>query len=299
MPSDRSRTSSTSPSPSTSPSTSPTKQQRREQAREQAREARARAERSQRRQRRAVVGALLLAVVALVVVTAFALARSRAADATAADVVHPDPSPSLAAVAVPRTAEADTGGVPVSAAGVGVVGEGVRVDIYLDAMCPWCGVLERAHAADVAELVAQGGVTVVYHPLAILDDASAGTAYSTRAANAMGVVADRDPDRFAAFVTALFAEGTQPQEGSSGLSDAALGDVAREVGVPDDVADDFTAHTAEGRTFAGWAAAANTLAPRDDQGRVTTPTILIDGERWTGDFRVPGSLGEAITAAAS
>ncbi|WP_146841602.1 DsbA family protein [Cellulomonas composti] len=287
-----SRTTRTSPPGSGSP----TKQQRRDQAREEAREARVRQERARRRRRVVVASLLGLVGLAFVAALVLALQHSRHDAALAADVVHPDPSPALVDVAVPGAADAGTGGVPVSAAGVGVPGDGVTVDLYLDAMCPYCGILEQVNGEDLADLVADDGVTVVYHPLSILDDASS-SAYSTRAANALGVVADGDPERFPALVTALFAEGTQPAERSAGLDDDELAALAHGVGVPDAVTDGFTARTEAGRTFAGWVAAATNLAPRDERGRVTTPVVLIDGTAWTGDFRIPGALRAAIEAA--
>ncbi|CAM5785147.1 Thioredoxin-like fold domain-containing protein OS=Cellulomonas persica OX=76861 GN=CPE01_21240 PE=4 SV=1 [Cellulomonas persica] len=283
--------------PSSQASARPTRDQRRELARQQAREARLRQERAARRTRVVVIGVVVLAVLGLVASIAFAAVRAREGRVNAADVLYPGDTPALTEVTVPSTADPTTGAIPVSAAGVGERGDGATVDVYLDPMCPWCGVLERTNGEDLAELVAQDGVTVVYHPVAILDDVSQGGVYSTRAVNALGVVADRAPEAFPAFLTALFAEGTQPKEGTTGLDDDALASLAGDVGVPDDVVETLTARTDSGRTFAGWAAATAPLIPPNSSGRAVTPTVLIDGQRWEGDFTVPGTLRAAIESA--
>ncbi|MCR6704689.1 MAG: DsbA family protein [Cellulomonas sp.] len=286
-----------SPQPTSQKSPHPTRDQRRELARQQAREARERQQRAARRTRLVVVALVVVAVLGLVAALVSAVLRAQEGRVVAADVLYPTQSPALADVTLPATADPQTGGLPVSAAGVGSVGDGVTVDVYLDPMCPWCGVLEQVNGDDLAELVAQQGVTVVYHPVAVLDELSRGTVYSTRAVNALGVVADRAPAAFPAFLASLFAEGTQPQEGSEGLDDDTLASLAESAGVPADVTATFTTSTPKGRLFAGWAAATPALIPLNAQGKAVTPTVLIDGERWEGDFTVPGALRAAIETA--
>ena len=295
--------SSTPQSPSTPrassipPSTRPTRDQRRELAREQAREARLRQQRAARRTRVVVIGVVVVALLGLVASIVVAAMHAREGRVNADEVLYPGDTPALADVTVPSTADPTSGGIPVSAAGVGERGDGVTVDVYLDPMCPWCGVLEQINGADLADLVAQDAVTVVYHPVAVLDHTSRGGVYSTRAVNALGMVADRAPEAFPAFLTELFAEGTQPKEGTTGLDDDALASLARDAGVPDDVVETFTERTDSGRTFAGWAAATAPLIPPNSSGRAVTPTVLIDGQRWEGDFTVPGTLRAAIESA--
>lgn len=215
-------------------------------------------------------------------------------------------TPDLSAVLTPSSADA-TGGIPVSDDGVGVAGEGdVVVDMYFDFMCPYCGTLDQVNAADLDALVAEGGVTVVYHPVSILDRLSEGTAYSTRAVNAVAVVADLAPEFVPAFVTALLAEGTQPEEGTAGLSDAEIAEIAQQVGVSRAVTDEFTS-TADFqgttlRAFVPWTAAATAVLPANPTtGTAGTPTVLINGEWFGGtadqDWRQPGVLRTAVEAA--
>lgn len=123
------------------------------------------------------------------------------------------------AVAGPPPAGADATGVAV---GTGPV----RVDVYVDFMCPHCRDFEEAAAQTLRDLVATGRATVVYHPLAFLDRASS-TRYSTRSAAAAGCAADAG--KFVEYASALY--GRQPPEGSAGLPAAELIDIAGSVGI--------------------------------------------------------------------
>lgn len=271
-----------------------TNAERREQARLQAQQNRIAAQRKRRSQRVAAVTILALALTGLVTALVVTFLQQREGDAAK----FPEARPTVGGVVLPRAADPVHGGVPVSAAGTGVAAEdGVTVHVFLDAMCPYCGIFDRVNGADLDELAQQEGVTVVYHPVAALDELSRGTAYSTRAANAAGLIADQDPEHFTAFLSALFAEGTQPQENTPGLSDDEIADVARSVGVDDDVVARFTEQGDQGRTFAGWAAAGMSQIPPNEEGKVGTPTVTIDGVRWTENFTVPGALRAAVEAA--
>ena len=111
-----------------------------------------------------------------------------------------------------------TGGV----AGVDVPKSGAdtavpRLDLYIDLMCPFCKKFEETNSADIDALREAGTIAVYYHPISILDRSSQGTKYSTRAANAVAVVADKDPSHMLQFITALYAN--QPEENTTGLSD--------------------------------------------------------------------------------
>jgi protein-disulfide isomerase len=283
----------------------PTKYERRQQAREKALALRKEQERKARRNRIIGISALAVALVALggvVIAVINSNNQSKANAESYAQVAFPEasPVPSLAAVTAPKTADAK-GGIPVSKAGVGTAGSGTRLDVYFDFMCPYCGEFDRTNAADLDALVTAGSLTVIYHPVSFLDSSSVGTYYSTRAANAAAVVADQSPANFTAFVTAMYATGNQPAEGTAGPTDARIAEIAQGVGVPASVTAKFTATaTVDGvtaRTFAPWLAAVTQLLPTDDQGRATTPAILIDGTRWNGDYTSAGKLKAAILGA--
>ena len=165
----------------------------------------------------------------------------------------------------------------------------VKVEIYLDYMCPFCGRFDRANDEELNRLLADGTMRLEVHLMSFLDRASGGTRYSTRAANAVATVADRAPDKVLAFNRALFAQ--QPHEGSQGLSDAQIADLARGAGVPQDVIDAFA-----GRTFEPWVSKVTEEAFAS--GVSSTPTVKINGVVFKGDLQTEGPLTAAITAAA-
>lgn len=241
----------------------------------QLREARALAERRRKRRiRLAAIGGVVVIVgllVAIVVAVAGAIggADSRGA-AIRGEVIRP-------AIATP-------GG----ALTLGDAAAPVKVEIYLDYMCPYCGRFERANQAELERLVADGTVRLELYPLSFLDRASNGTAYSTRAANAVATVADRAPDKVLAFNAALFAR--QPAEGTPGPSDAEIAALAREAGVPQEVADAFT-----DRIFEPWVAASTQAVFQT--GITGTPTVKINGEVFQGDLYTAGPLSAAIATA--
>ncbi len=166
----------------------------------------------------------------------------------------------------------------------------VTVSIYADFMCPYCGQFERANGEDLAAAVDQGVAKLEIHPMAFLDDMSSGTQYSTRAANAFVTAADADPAAALKLYQLLFAN--QPAEQSAGLTDDQLKQFAGEAGAPAEVTAAFAK-----QTFAPWVAKITQQA--FDSGITGTPTIKINGQVFTGDLYNPGSLAEAISAAAN
>lgn len=186
-----------------------------------------------------------------------------------------------------------TGGIPVGADGVAGTTSGeeaVVVDVYSDYMCPICAAFEVATTDELAALREAGEITVVYHPIAILDRYANGTMFSTRSAAAAGLVADQAPEQFVAFHEAMY--DNQPEEYTRGLSNETIGEIALGVGVPQSVVDQLDAWP-----FVPWVVAATTRAAEMD---VTgTPTVFVDGQVFSGDWRVAGALTEAVQAAAS
>jgi protein-disulfide isomerase len=160
------------------------------------------------------------------------------------------------------------------------VGDGpVRVDIYIDYLCPFCQRFEL-NAADALAALAEGHqATLVYHPMNFLDEAST-TRYSTRASAAAACAADGG--RFVQFTHQLFVQ--QPEEGGPGLSDEEIAGVAEAAGL--DVAA-FTACTSTGR-YLDWPAFVTAGAV--DASVPGTPTVRVNGTEVDPD-------GDSITAA--
>jgi protein-disulfide isomerase len=269
------------------------KAQLREEARQEALARQKKQAQRDKRNRILVFGGLGVAIAALVAVAAFILvnegAKKNVEDIPLAEVTD-----------VPSTAT-EGGGIPVGADLVaGTENEGAPVvDEYLDYMCPVCGQFEQINGADVETMLTSGDATVVFHPVSILDRASNGEEYSTRAASAAYWVADRAPEAFFDFNEALFAN--QPAEGTEGLDDEAIADLAEGAGAPADVAAGIADGTAR-ETFGQYVysltneATANEALVNADGG-FGTPTIVVDGERFEG-WNQPGALLAAVQGGA-
>ena len=172
----------------------------------------------------------------------------------------------------------------------------VEITIFLDYLCPICGEFEAENGAVIRDLIESGAATVEFRPLAILNNQSAGTQYSTRSANAAACVAHYSPNNYFDFSEALFIN--QPAEGGPGLTDEELISLAESAGVAAGTIDscvtdeEFKAWTksaterALSGTFAG-----NNFAIQNVTG---TPTVLIDGEQY--QYSYPFNKDEFLQA---
>lgn len=190
--------------------------------------------------------------------------------------------------AAPAASDA-TGGIPVGT--TGVVGEelptdAVRVDVYFDFMCPICNTFEQVNAEDLDAMREEGLIELYYHPISILDRYASGTQYSTRSAAAAGVVADQAPEAFLDFVSAMFAN--QPAEGSEGLTDEQIAQIATDAGVPSEVASSLA-----NADFRKWATAATDQSRTD--GVTGTPSVRVSETGEFADGVVLNSSAEAPT----
>ncbi|MEU5284519.1 thioredoxin domain-containing protein [Streptomyces sp. CA-278952] len=224
------------------------------------------------RRRRTLIGA----TVAVVVVGGAALVG---VGLVRAENTAPDQVPSR----VPAQASSDKAGLALSSSGK------VRVDLYLDYLCPSCRNTEKALAAGIEELTEGGGVRVVYHPVAFLDDRSDPPGYSSRAASAAACAADHD--RFEAYSALLFER--QPRENSPGLSEADLTAAGKEAGISDQA----FAKCVRGDDYTPWTSYVTDFAA--SKGVAVTPTVMVDGERVDVTGSDPaGALMRAVAEAA-
>jgi protein-disulfide isomerase len=148
-----------------------------------------------------------------------------------------------------------------------VLGDGpVRVDAFIDFLCPYCQRFELSSGPGLASMLAKHRISLAYHPMNFLDQAST-TRYSTRAAAASGCAADAG--RFLEYTHVLFVN--QPPEGSAGLSDSELGALAGEAGLP---AQPFASCLGEG-PYLDWPPYVTARAAAAGVG--ATPTVLVAG----------------------
>ena len=259
-------------------------QDKREAARQEAARLRAAQESRDKRNRFIAIGVMVVALLAFIGVVIFILQDSN--------------KPPLEGVSTPSAAT-ENGGILTEPETGATNEDAVEVGVYLDYMCPVCSQFEAVNGEALDTLNETGQIKLIMHPVSILDRASAGSEYSTRAASAAAYVADQAPENFVDFNAAMFAN--QPTEGATGLSDEQIADIARAANVPEDVAGAIADGTAT-EAFRDWVAGATEVASSDpsvaSERGFGTPTITIGGERWEGDWRVEGALEAAVTEAA-
>jgi len=166
----------------------------------------------------------------------------------------------------------------------------VTVDVYEDFMCPICHQFENASGPTLQQLITDNKVTVRYHPISILDRASNGTQYSTRAAAASA--AAFVGGKFVEYHDALYA--AQPAENTDGLDNAKLVEIGTSVGLTDAA----FADAVNDKTYWAWATQVTDTA--SGRGVTGTPTVLVGGKKVTeadGSPPAPATLTTAVAAA--
>lgn len=163
--------------------------------------------------------------------------------------------------------------------------DGPVVDVYLDFLCPHCKTFEEAQGEDLAQLALDGEITLRMHPRPMLDPNSTPVGYSGRAANAAVCAYAEDPELWFPAESALF----EAQPGTEGLTDDELAQVVDEA-----TGLDVGQCIAEG-TYLPWIE--DVVEPEAGSSTQGTPTVLLDGEQFTGDLAAPGSVKEAVEAA--
>lgn len=146
------------------------------------------------------------------------------------------------------------------------------VETYVDFMCPVCNAFENHYSPTLHDEVESKNVHLQVHPVAILDHASNGTEYSSRAASAAYCVAQYSPDSTWPFITAMYK--AQPKEGSDGLADARIVAIAHAAGATASGLDAcVTSHR-----FVGYVQKLTESLPADPAtGQAGTPTVIVNG----------------------
>ena len=264
----------------------PPKKDRREVARETARIQREEQKKRETRNRwflRGGIGRALVAVAALVAVLIVGSIKPPSAgplNMASDGILMQGDGTTVSAVPTAATAP-DADPVPTD---VSELTSTVNIAVYLDYLCPYCGQFETTNGAQLASWLTAGNITLETHPISILDQASSGSKYSTRSANAAACVANYQPDSFLDVNTALFAN--QPTEGTTGLTNAELVSLVEEAGVTDE----SVATCITDGAFSDWVGDATDRAlddalPNTDIGPlVGTPTVLVQGVKYEGDL---------------
>ncbi len=190
------------------------------------------------------------------------------------------------------TSGGDSSAVPANTSGtanavitVGKADAPVTVTMYEDFQCPACKAFEEASESTLSSYVDKGTVKLEYHPIAFLDRASS-TNYSTRSLNAAACVVNSTPSAYQKLHNLLYAN--QPAEGSAGLPDAKLIELAQQAGAGD------VSACIKDQQFKGWTAAVTDQASKDNVN--STPTVKVNDQLIANP--TPQSLTAAIDAAA-
>jgi len=171
----------------------------------------------------------------------------------------------------------------------------VQIRIYVDYLSEEAGVFEAANAAQLAQWVTGGDVSLTYHPVAMLTAKSSGTKYSQRAVSAAACVATHARDAFAAYNHELLTN--QPDVGSEGYTDEELADLAVAVGADNTRA---VRDCIEGQDYAAWArettaeALDGALPGTEDVDLVGVPLILVDGQAYVGSLDDPAEFTQFV-----
>ena len=116
--------------------------------------------------------------------------------------------------------------------------------------------------------MAKKKITLVYHPIAILNDRSNPPGYSVRAGSAAGCASAAG--RFLEYTKALYSK--QPEEGSAGLSDDELVQLGTGIGL----SDSGFAQCVRAETYSAWMANNTDAAAAKNINE--TPTLLVKGK---------------------
>lgn len=254
--------------------------QRRDETREQARLLRESHRKRDRRNRLLLQGGIPLVAVAIVAIVILIIVQSgRPAGPGPQNMASDGIVIGQGAIAA-TTPAVPAGGEPVASARQDGV---LDIRVYVDYLCTFCAGFDETNGAYISSLIENGYTTIEVHPIAVLDRASQGTRYSTRAANAAACMANYSPDQFWAWNTLMFQQ--QPDENSPGLSDDELIALTEQAGAQRATR---VAGCIRDQQFKGWVGSATTRAlngplPNTDVPKVTAPpTVLVNGVQYTG-----------------
>lgn len=241
-----------------------TKAERTTEAREKARLLREKHKQADKRKSLLIRLAVILVPIVILVIVAIVLVGGQK-NAPKLDSTAAPANTTTNGVLVGKEGKVITGEVPANEDGK----KPVSMVLYQDYMCPACKQLETQYAGEIEELMDSGIATVEYRTITFLDPQSQGTNYSSRAANAAACVINTAPDKFSTFNSALYAN--QPQEGTTGLPNTELVEIAKAAGVPE------VENCIKDGTYRGWVAENNKVGIEQVSG---TPSISINGVEW-------------------
>lgn len=164
-----------------------------------------------------------------------------------------------------------------------------RIQLYVDYMCPACGLFEKTNLNTIEAALAQGETSLELRPLTFLDSASNGSYYSSRASGALACVASEQPELAWKAHTALLDAKNQPAEGTSGPDNKQL---IKTLNAANGGLNENTQRCISQETYVPFAQGLNTWLlntpvpqAKDPELMVAgTPTVVVNGVRYEGSI---------------
>lgn len=171
--------------------------------------------------------------------------------------------------------------------------DAVTVRVAADYMCPICNQFEQQTDAWQQQQVKAGKIKQEFIPVSILDRSSNGTQYSTRSAAAAYCVATTDKSKMHDFTKAMYAD--QPEEGSNGLTDDEIVNIAKKV-IPNNKAMNDCITSERYKKYVG---KVSDQASKD--GLSGTPTVWVNGKQLqlSGQAGLLDQLKKAVSEASA
>lgn len=162
---------------------------------------------------------------------------------------------------------------------------GKMVDLLLDFRCPPCRGFMETFGTLLRDLVESEELVLRIHPRPMLDLGRDST-YSQDTAGAAAAVYAQDPALLLDFEEAMYAaQPESPDEPEADIEEIAR--IAQGVG-----GDETCLQQIRDRVYVPWTL--EVVEPAAQELEVGTPTLIIDGEIWEGDWTQPGAVENAL-----
>lgn len=163
--------------------------------------------------------------------------------------------------------------------------DGPVVDLLLDFRCPPCRGFMESFGQLFRQKVERQELVLRIHPRPMLD-LRRGTTFSQDSAAAAAAVYAQDPQLLMDFEAEMYA--AQPASGDEPDPDLEqIATIAQQVG-----ADETCLQQIRERVFVPWTL--EVVEPAAQALEVGTPTMIIDGQIWGGDWTQPGAVEQAL-----
>lgn len=164
-----------------------------------------------------------------------------------------------------------------------------HVMVFVDYQCPHCADFDELNMETLQDEVADGNATLEIRPVALMDNSSQGTQFSTRAANTAACVAENDPNAFLEVSEQLFLHQQQAAQGA--INQQMLADIAADAGADSDETNTCIMED----EFVDWVRDSTDRALSNPDltgpsGNFGTPTIMVNDQRYNGPIDSPESL---------